>query len=633
MSKGRPEVYLDLDGVVADFFNKYAELAIINLMMEKYNKTKEEAFRIYHSNEELYQKEFGIRSYRDIPPAKGDPVLNMMIGTDFFNRLPKFGTADALVSYLVKIFGGYKVLSSPLRGDFENSEKYKKIWVAREFKSNPPSQVIIEHRKEKYAKQPDGTPNILIDDRGNNITNWEAKGGIGIKYQADEDSLDTIYKGVERAFKIIRGEEEHIPQVLKSKDRTKTIATGDDEKDQDADQVKESAEEIKANFVAIFTKFLPLAMKVLKIDSLPKMKFEVAIDDLDQPTFGRFDPDNNELTVALANRHPNDILRTVAHELVHYKQGLEHKLDDFSGETGSDEENEAHAVAGVIMRYFNKQYPQFLKQKPLMLGDLNERRKRRKRRRAAYGPGPYGWYGYNAGYSGDSGEGSSDGGSLEEAWSEKYKRSINCSNPKGFSQKAHCAGRKKRNEELEPKDVHKLADKKDVEWDMDANFMAKTQELTGKKHLDDLDQADLQKVVDWLRTLDEGDLIPLPKGTVKVDVSDVYDWYKLGMHISNLKGLGKHDFGKGPPQTVLAFGSEPEEHKYLKYLNQIGLKTHDIDENFADGKGPGRPGDSQRHGIPKKASLAQLDKIGKGSGRKAQLARWQANMRRGKKKK
>lgn len=32
---------------------------------------------------------------------------------------------------------------------------------------------------------------------------------------------------------------------------------------------------------------------------------------------------------------------------------------------------------------------------------------------------------------------------LTEKWSQKYKRSINCSNPKGFSQKAHCAGRKK----------------------------------------------------------------------------------------------------------------------------------------------------------------------------------------------
>ena len=37
---------------------------------------------------------------------------------------------------------------------------------------------------------------------------------------------------------------------------------------------------------------------------------------------------------------------------------------------------------------------------------------------------------------------------LDEKWSEKYKRSIDCSNPKGFSQKAHCAGRKK-NEDVE----------------------------------------------------------------------------------------------------------------------------------------------------------------------------------------
>ena len=31
-----------------------------------------------------------------------------------------------------------------------------------------------------------------------------------------------------------------------------------------------------------------------------------------------------------------------------------------------------------------------------------------------------------------------------EGWSDKYKKSIDCNNPKGFSQKAHCAGRKKR---------------------------------------------------------------------------------------------------------------------------------------------------------------------------------------------
>jgi len=38
---------------------------------------------------------------------------------------------------------------------------------------------------------------------------------------------------------------------------------------------------------------------------------------------------------------------------------------------------------------------------------------------------------------------------LAEAWSQKYKSSINCSHPKGFSQKAHCAGKKKHNESVE----------------------------------------------------------------------------------------------------------------------------------------------------------------------------------------
>ena len=33
---------------------------------------------------------------------------------------------------------------------------------------------------------------------------------------------------------------------------------------------------------------------------------------------------------------------------------------------------------------------------------------------------------------------------MNERWTQKYKKSIDCKNPKGFSQKAHCQGRKKR---------------------------------------------------------------------------------------------------------------------------------------------------------------------------------------------
>jgi Zn-dependent peptidase ImmA (M78 family) len=128
--------------------------------------------------------------------------------------------------------------------------------------------------------------------------------------------------------------------------------------------IVEGAEE-NANVVEMFKKFLPLAMEVLEIDKLPKMHFAAELNTGDQPSFGMYVPDQNLLAVALANRHPVDILRTVAHELVHYKQNMNGELKSDSGETGSPHENQAHEIAGVIMRNFNKRYPEYLKSKPL----------------------------------------------------------------------------------------------------------------------------------------------------------------------------------------------------------------------------------------------------------------------------
>lgn len=63
------------------------------------------------------------------------------------------------------------------------------------------------------------------------------------------------------------------------------------------------------------------------------------------------------------------------------------------------------------------------------------------------------------------------------------------------------------------------------------------------------------------------------------------------------------------------------------------LEDNPIDENFADGRKPGRKGLSRRVGIPKKATLGQLEKIAKSStGERRRMAQWQLNMRRGKKK-
>lgn len=164
------KIYLDMDGVLADFFAEYAKLA-------------------------------GVTSgtYRDIPPAKADPTLNKMVGTDFFHRLPKFPTADSLVKLVLEYVPAYAICSSPLRGDHANSEHWKREWIKDNL--NPlPAEIIITGQKERHAVNPNGIPNILIDDRGTNIVAWRARGGIGIKYQADEDSLDKVAKGLALAY-------------------------------------------------------------------------------------------------------------------------------------------------------------------------------------------------------------------------------------------------------------------------------------------------------------------------------------------------------------------------------------------------------------------------------------------------
>jgi hypothetical protein len=112
-------------------------------------------------------------------------------------------------------------------------------------------------------------------------------------------------------------------------------------------------------FSKLMGDFLPLAMKELGVDSLPSIVLVAQVDDDIQPTFGKFVNDKNRIYLALKERHPLDVLRTLAHELVHFRQGNEHKLDADSGKTGSPEETEAHEVAGIIMRTFNKKHPHY----------------------------------------------------------------------------------------------------------------------------------------------------------------------------------------------------------------------------------------------------------------------------------
>ena len=176
---GKPTVYIDMDGVLADFFGGVEKL-------------------------------YGVSHWKELTSDKTkdlkQEVINKITGTDFFATLPKFDSADALIDMVKDYTGGkFSINTSPLRGDNENSGKYKKVWISNNIEQ--PDEIIVTGRKEAFAKdKASGTPNILIDDRPTNIQRWEAAGGHGILYQANRDPLTKVKKGLEDYAKV-RGDQ------------------------------------------------------------------------------------------------------------------------------------------------------------------------------------------------------------------------------------------------------------------------------------------------------------------------------------------------------------------------------------------------------------------------------------------
>ena len=97
--------------------------------------------------------------------------------------------------------------------------------------------------------------------------------------------------------------------------------------------------------------FISHAAERLGIENMPHIELHSDSEWSEREhSFGRYTPNTHTLEVNLANRHIMDILRTVAHELVHCRQHELSPLPDEAGETGSRWENEAHAKAGELMR-------------------------------------------------------------------------------------------------------------------------------------------------------------------------------------------------------------------------------------------------------------------------------------------
>jgi cytidyltransferase-like protein len=109
---------------------------------------------------------------------------------------------------------------------------------------------------------------------------------------------------------------------------------------------------------ATIGEFIKFSIKNLEIQNPPR-NLSLSYDTnkaKEMRSFGYFDPNDNKIWVYCANRNMADILRTLAHELVHRKQDEDGRISYESGKTGSDIENEANARAGVLLRDFGKQH-------------------------------------------------------------------------------------------------------------------------------------------------------------------------------------------------------------------------------------------------------------------------------------
>ena len=167
-------VYLDMDGVIADFFG--------------YVKRH---FDVDHWKS-LYDREAAFTS---------------LIGTDWFYQLPKFKESNRIVSFVEEITNDdWGICSSPLRGDHNNSAYWKRRWLENKGYVPPLIEnMIFTSNKHRYAwNKLTRKPNILVDDRPDNIRRWIDAGGIGIVFQTDQDDVEVLESKLEIAVERAR---------------------------------------------------------------------------------------------------------------------------------------------------------------------------------------------------------------------------------------------------------------------------------------------------------------------------------------------------------------------------------------------------------------------------------------------
>jgi hypothetical protein len=129
-----------------------------------------------------------------------------------------------------------------------------------------------------------------------------------------------------------------------------------DQTNYELQEIEEEEKDKNENLKKALGKFMKYATEALQLQNLPAglTLSQDTNESRSKHTFGHFTPDTKKIWLYVKNRNTADILRTLAHELVHLKQAEDGRLDQNSGETGSPIENEANAMAGVLLRNFGK---------------------------------------------------------------------------------------------------------------------------------------------------------------------------------------------------------------------------------------------------------------------------------------
>lgn len=170
----KPHVYLDMDGVQADF---------ATAVTEKIGMDHEEA---KHKTEEEIEK-LANSSAKEV--------------SDFFANLNQLPGGKKITDWLNKNNIPYTILSAPLRGKYEAASKEGKLIWLKKHTPSAASGAIFKHNKHEHAVEK-GVQNILIDDYGVKIRAWNESGGIGIKHEDEYETPDAAERTIERLEEI-----------------------------------------------------------------------------------------------------------------------------------------------------------------------------------------------------------------------------------------------------------------------------------------------------------------------------------------------------------------------------------------------------------------------------------------------